>query len=284
MNTTHPVLSGRCQRAGIRAFSLAEVMIVACILAVVCGCGAVLSGCSRQSTDKGSEKFVAQGDAFRRAGKLTEALWSYRQAAKAGNVRGAFAAGELLITQGQADRGRDRVLKLSEGLGYLFFAATNHHPEACAGLAHALQNGIGVQTNLVAAYAWLSLAAIYDKVFGADLDRLVVQLEPGDVLQAQKIAAQYSSGRWPEGVTRPVFQGDSRLAIQGLSVSGNGSLIVLNGGTLTVGERINVLSIKSPKHPAAERLAVSCCEIGADYALVSVAGEPNLKMLSIGTR
>ena len=232
----------------------------------------------------GSDNFMQQGDAFRSQGKLTEALWAYRQAAKTGNVSGAFAAGELLMFQGQGDSGRERVLELSDGLGYLFFAATNRHPQACAELARALQNGLGVQTNLACAYAWLKLAAKYDHSFEVDLDRLVVQLEPNDVLQAQKIADQYISGHWPDAVSRPITQGDSRLAIQGMSFSGHESLIILNGGTLTEGEMINVQSVKTPKHQTGEKLTVSCYEIGADYALVAVAGEPNLKMLSINAR
>jgi hypothetical protein len=228
-----------------------------------------------------SGKFLAQGNAFRSQGKSTEALWAYRQSAKSGNVNGAYAAGEVLLVKGLADEGQQRVLELSEGIGYLFFAATNRHAQACAELANVLQNGIGVQTNLVCSYAWLKLAAEFDRSFDAKLDRLVVQLEPEDVLQAQKIARQYLSGHWPDAVARPIARGDSRLAIQGLSVSGREPLIILNGGTLTVGEMINVSPVKSPGHAAGEKLVVSCCEIGADYALVSVAGEPSLKMLPI---
>ncbi|MDD5139580.1 MAG: hypothetical protein PHY43_04870 [Verrucomicrobiales bacterium] len=251
---------------------------------VVCLLGILTSAAGGQPASDGSDKLVAQGNTFRSNGKLTEALWAYRQAAKAGNVKGAFAAGDMLFAQGQSDNGRERVLKLSEGIGYLYFAATNRHPQACAKLANALKNGIGIQTNLTCAYAWLKLAAQYNPSYKPDLDRLVVLLQPEDVLQAQKIAAEYISGHWPDRVARPVDQGDSRLTIQGVSVNGNGSLIILNGGTLKVGEMINVAPVRSPKHAATEKLVVSCFEIGADYALVAVAGEPNLKMLSVEPR
>ena len=253
-------------------------------LGVVSLWGTLTMAIGGQPFSNEAEKFVAQGDAFQTTGKSTEALWAYRQAAKAGNVKGAFAAGDLLFTQGKAGNRREQVLKLSEGLGYLFFAATNRYPQACAKLASALQNGTGVQTNLVGAYVWLKLAAHYDPSFGVDLDRLVVQLEPGEVLQAQKMAGEYAAGHWPDRVARPVDQGDSRLLIQGVSVNGRGSLIILNGGTLTTGEMINVSAVKNSKPGAAEKLAVSCVEIGADYALVAVAGEPNLKMLTIESR
>ena len=257
---------------------------IAVILLLTCFWGSSRSAAGGQPAVEGSEKLVVQGNGFRSEGKVTEALWAYRQAAKAGNVAGAFAAGDLLFVQGQAEHGGERVLKLSDSLGYLFLAATNRHPQACARLADALQNGIGVPTNLVCAYAWLKLAAQYKSSFKADLDRLVVQLEPGDVISAQKMAGQFISGNWPGGVVRPVDRGDARLVVQGMSRNGHEFLIILNGGSLTVGEKVNVASVKSSKHLEGERLAVSCLEIGADYALIAVAGEPNLKLLPIADR
>lgn len=240
-----------------------------------------MSAAGGQSAGSGPDKLVAQGDAFRRNGKLTEALSAYRQAAKAGNVTGAFAAGDMLFSQAQAEAGKERVLKLSEGLGSLFVAATNRHPQACAELAYALQNGVGIQTNLICAYAWLEIAAQAAPAFKSTLDRLVVQLEPGDVLLAQKMAREYVSGHWPKRIVNPIIQGDPRLQIQGVSGSGSGTLIVLNGDALTVGESINVSPVGQLKSKSDEKLAVSCREIGVDYALVSVAGEPSLKMLTI---
>jgi hypothetical protein len=222
---------------------------------------------------------VAQGNTFQSNGQLSDALEVYRQAAKAGNAKGAYAAGDMLFNQGQTSEGRDRVLELSEGLGYLYYAATNHHPQACAGLAHALLNGIGVQTNLISAYAWLQLAAQYSPSFKTDLDQLVIRLEPDEILQAQNLAHEYAAGHWPTRIARPVDQGDSRLAVQGVVVNGSKTLFVLNGKTMTAGETVEVFPVKSPRQNAGDRMIVSCSEIGADYVLVSVAGEPNLKLL-----
>lgn len=137
---------------------------------------------------------MREGNAFKEHGQLDEAIWAYRQAAKSGHLGGTFAVGDCLLMEGQAAKGWERVLKLSEGLAQVFYAATNHHPQACARLADALQNGIGVETNLVSAYAWLSVAAKYAPAFKADLDRLLVRLEPGDILQAQKMAREFDSG------------------------------------------------------------------------------------------
>ena len=108
------------------------------------------------------------------------------------------------------------------------------------------------------------------------MDKLVTRLEPSEVLQAQRIAHDYLAGNWPAPVARPVEQGDPRLQIQGLTVGKNGPLIVLNGGTLGVGETIDI----RPAKKSGARLVVSCFTIAPDHALVAVAGEPNLKLLA----
>jgi len=147
-----------------------------------------------------------------------------------------------------------------------------------------LQNGLGVRTNLVSAYAWLLVAADNNASFKPDLDRLVIQLEPHEVQQAQKVARDYLSGHWPARVGRPVTQGDPRLEIQGISQSSRGTLVILNGDTLAAGESGNVFPVNSSKQNPNERLTVSCREIGRDYLLVAVAGETSLKMLPMETR
>lgn len=250
---------------------------------LVCLLGTLTSAIGASSADKKSEEMVAQGKDFQSKGKLTEAIWAYRQAAKAGNLAGTLAAGELLFARGKAAAGRERVLALSEGLGYLYVAATNRQPQACVALADALQSGLGVRTNLVSAYAWLKVAAENDPSFKPDLDRLVVQLEPFEVLQAQQSARQYLSGHWPAQVARAVDQGDPRLQIQGVSQGARGTLVIVNGETLAAGESVNILPAGNASHDPKARLTVSCREIGSNYLLLAVAGEPDLKMLSLET-
>jgi len=224
---------------------------------------------------------LAEGNAFAASGKLDAALWAYRQAAKSGNIEGAFFAGEVLLIQGQTTTGRTRVLKLAEGLGYMYCAATNRHPQACAELANALQSGVGVPTNLVTAYAWLQVAAQRDPSFQANLDALVLRLKPEEILQAQRLSHDYVAGHWPAPVARAVDQGDPRFQIQGMTVTSHGSLIILNGDTLAVGETIHVAPAKSAKLTDASKMTVSCYDIASDHALIAVAGEPNLKLLTI---
>jgi hypothetical protein len=231
-----------------------------------------------------SDKLVLQGDEFCSKGKMTEALWAYRQAARAGNVNGAFAAGDLLLSQGKSGNSREQMLKLSEAYGYLFFAATNRNPRACAKLADTLQKGTGIPASLVCAYAWMEIAAKYDPAFRTNLDRMVVGLEPHDILKAQKLARDYISGHWPGYLARSIDQGDPRFQIQGMSVMGQKTLVIVNGDSLSVGDSVNVTPAGTKDHPGESKLLVSCLGIGNDYALVAVAGEPNLKMLPIGSR
>jgi hypothetical protein len=252
--------------------------------AVACLFGIAAAAVAGQSAGDEPDKLVRQGDGFRSHGRLNEALWAYRQAARSGNVKGALAAGDMLFSQGKEGSCKEQMLKLSEGFGYLFFAATNRNPQACARLADALQNGTGIPTNLACAYAWMEVAAQSNPSFRTNLDLMVVQLEPSAILKAQKLAREYISGHWPERVARPIDQGDPRFQIQGMSVSGQKSVIVLNGDSLTVGDSINVVPLNTPKSDAGGKLMVSCLEIGRDFALMAVAGEPNLKMLTIDPR
>lgn len=229
---------------------------------------------------KAVDELMEEGKAFVSSGQLDAAAWAYRQAAKTGNLEAKFAAGEVLLLQAQACAGRERILKLAEGLGCLFSAATNGHAPACAELAKALQNGNGVATNLVGAYAWLAIAAQRDPAYRSELDKLVTRLDPTEIIQAQRIAHDYLSGQWPSPVARPVDQGDPRLQIQGMTVGKNGALIILNGSTVGVGETIDVRTAKS----GGGKLVVSCFTIAPDHALIEVAGEPNLKLLAINRR
>jgi hypothetical protein len=238
---------------------------------------------SAPSAASSAADLVAEGNSFFNDGKLDAALWAYRQAAQRGNVNGTFAAGEVLLRQGLAGNGRERVLKLAEGLGFVYCAATNRHPQACVELSYALQYGVGVPTNLVCAYAWLAVAAQRDPSFKTNLDQLVIQLNPGEILEAQQLAREYAAGVWPPPVARPVELGDTRLQIQGITSGDHGSLVILNGHTLAAGETIFVPSkIKTQK--TEETLTVSCRTIAPDFALVEVVGEPKLKLLAINPK
>lgn len=224
---------------------------------------------------------LKQGRVFQSECRTNEALWAYRQAAKVGNVEAAFAAGSMLFRMGYERSNREQILQLTEGLEYLFVAATNRLPTACAMLAQASENGIGIETNLIGAYVWMHIAAQGDNAFRDDLDHLVIKLEPDEIFQAQKLTQDYLSGHWPTRLVRAVDQGDSRLVVQGVSFGDRGALVILNGNTLAQGESVDVVPRASSDHKSSERLFVSCREIGSDYLLVAVSGEPNLKLLPL---
>jgi hypothetical protein len=185
----------------------------------------------------------------------------------------------LLLQQGRSARGRERILQLAEGLGDLFFAATNGDARACARLSFALQNGLGVPTNLVAAYAWLKLAADGNAAFRPDLDQLVVRLDPDQIRQAQNLAATYVRGHWPTDLVRPVDTADPRLQLQGLSSNGIKSLVIINNVTFTPGDTLPVQPVHRGNSPPGT-LTVTCLKIGPDYVLLAIAGESHLKLLS----
>jgi len=185
-----------------------------------------------------------------------------------------------LLKAGGNGGGRDRVLKLSEGIRYLFFAATNHSATACYELSLALQNGVGVQKNPATAYVWMKMAVRFDAGFKPDLDRLVLQLDPDEVRQAQAQADAYYSGRWPADFVKTVDEQDPRFRLQGINLGGPRPLVVVNSATFAAGDAQEVRAANAAKSKADDKLVVTCLEIGDDYVLLAVGGEPGLKLLT----
>ena len=253
------------------------------LLVSVIGSASVLSASAAPAppvSGKEVEKLLAQGNSFLSNGKTTEALSAYRQAAKSGNVKGALAAGKILCDSFQNSHGRERILNISEGLSDLFMAATNRIPEACANISGVLQHGRGVHPDMVAAYAWMELAAGQNHSYKNQLDQLVIQMNPGDVQPAQNLAHEYAQGHWPMDLARPVDDGDPRLKIKGITVGGRSAMVVVNRVTFTEGDTMDVVPDGAPRNSNTTNLTVTCMEIGPDYVLVSVAGESHLKLLS----
>jgi len=230
--------------------------------------------------DKEAGEMLIQGNDFRANGKVNEAIWAYRQAAKSGNLQAIFAAGELLCSPLNSSHGRQHILDISEGLSDLFEAATNRLPQACATLSMMLQHGTLVESNRLAAYAWMKIAADQDRTFKKQLDQLTTQLPANELQKALTLANQYVKGHWPTDLFHTVDRDDPRLKVKGLSKGGHTVLVVLNRVTFTEGDTFNVTPENAPHSATAGKLAVTCLEIGTDYVLVSVAGESHLKLLS----
>src|SRR5579859_4531470 len=68
------------------------------------------SAASPAAGSKDADAFFIQGNTFRSNGQPREALWAYRQAARAGSLKGALAAGEMLCDSVRASHGRERIL------------------------------------------------------------------------------------------------------------------------------------------------------------------------------
>lgn len=232
------------------------------------------------AADKEAEKLLAEGNDFRSGGKINEAVWAYRQAAKAGNLKAACAAGELLCGPLNTSRGQQRILDVSEGLSDLFVAATNRLPQACDALSGLLQHGTLVESNLVAAYAWMKIAADQDRAFKKQLDQLAAQIPSDELPEATALANRYAKGHWPANLFRPVDRDDPRLKIKGITKGGRMLMVVLNRVTFTEGDTLNVAPDSASRSALNGKLTVTCMEIGPDYVLVSIAGESHLKLLS----
>lgn len=251
-----------------RFIALLPACLLGCALAVQAG---------PPASGKGDE-LVAQGRARAVQGKTQEALELFRQAAATGNIDGAFLAGDTLLKAARDCQGRERILKAAGSLEYLFVAATNLQPQACADLSDALQNGIGVRKNPAAAYAWMKLAADRETSFRTGLDQLAVQFSPAEIQQGQELAREYHSKHWPADLGRPVDENDVRLRIQGITFNETRPMVVINSEPFAVGDSEDVRPANGPKNNPV-RLSIRCLEIGEDYVLVSVAGEPRLKLL-----
>jgi hypothetical protein len=213
---------------------------------------------------------VALGDTLASRFHASEALDWYRKAAAQGNVEGEYHVGDMLLS---GAFGNPQTLGVrpspTEGIRWTFMAATNFHAYACWNMAKALPQGLGASTNLVAAYAWLSLYAntASGSILGrVKMNELALQLDTGAIQQAQNLAAQFKAGNWQAPVPRAIPEGDPRLRLSGITFGGRTLLAVINGKTLSEGESATV-SVKPGT------LTIKCLKIEKDSVLITVEGE-----------
>jgi hypothetical protein len=221
---------------------------------------------------------VALGGALASSFHASEALSWYRKAAAQGNVEGEYHVGDMLLFGAS---GIPRTLAVqpnqTEGIRWTFMAATNFHAYACWNMGKALRQGLGVSTNLVAAYAWLSLFAntIPGSIVGrSQVNDLALQLDTGALKQAQSLAAQFKAGNWQAPLTRAIPEGDPRLKLGGITFGGTTPLAVVNGKTLSEGESATV-SVKPGT------LRINCLKIEKESVLITVEGEDAPRLLRL---
>ena len=207
--------------------------------------------------------------------KKAESLLWYRKAAEQGVVEAKSRLGEMLLF-GDSGIPANQSVKAnpSEGIRWTFEAATNQNVKAFLNMSKAFQNGIGVNTNLVEAYAWLQLYAEHDSILGQTrLNQMALKLDTKSIQEAQAMASQFKAGHWPTLAARKSPEGDSRLKLNGITM-GKSPLVMINGKTLAEGESATI-SLKEAT------LKIKCIQIKQDAVLISIEGETKPRWLTL---
>jgi hypothetical protein len=230
----------------------------------------------KQKAEAGDAKAqVVLGDTLGGNWHPAEALQWYRKAADQGNVEAAYKIGHALLF-GAVGIPKEQTVQANpvEALRWTFWAATNRHANACWDMAKALQQGLGVNTNLVEAYAWVQLFAETGPgsiVGRVELNTLALKLDTASLQQAQRLVARFKAGDW----NRPVAQ--VGLKLNGITFGAKTPLAVINGKTFAEGE-----SGKIPIKPVP--VTLKCLKIEKDLVTVSVDGENAPRMLRLNDR
>jgi hypothetical protein len=224
----------------------------------------------KQRAQAGDAAQVALGDCLASSFHASEALRWYKKAAAQGNLEGEFHLGQMLLFGAPGIPANLSVQPdPTEGIRWTFVAATNYHPYACWNMGKALSQGLGVSTNLIAAYAWLRLfsettpGSIVGRV---QMNELALKLDVSSLQEAQKLAGEFKAGRWQAPIIRSIPEGDPRLKLNGITFGGKIPLAVINGKTLSEGETAKI-AIK----PAT--MNIKCLKIDKDAVTIAVEGE-----------
>lgn len=219
---------------------------------------------------------LSLGDTYLTNLKPSEALSWYRKASEQGLVEAKSRLGEILLFGGFGIPSTANVKpNPAEGIRWTFDAATNRNTKAYLNMSKAFQNGIGVSTNLIQAYAWLQLYAESGNILGQTwLNQLALKMDTKSIQEARAMTAQFKSGHWPVLLVRKLPEGDSRLKLGGIMVGGKTPLAIINGKTLTEGET-TIISLKEGS------LTIKCVQIKQDAVLVAIEGENEPRWLHL---
>jgi TPR repeat protein len=217
---------------------------------------------------------IKLADAYLSNFKSADALKWYEAAAKQNSTEGKYQLGNMLIFGRVGIPNEQRVqAKPIEGLKWTYQAATSGHKEAWRNMAKALEGGIGCSTNLVEAYAWLSLLADTGDIVGrVEMNNLALKITSEQIVNAKNLAQKMESGHWPPLPAQKNPEADLVLKLNGLIPGGAHPLATINGKTVAAGETI---SIKIKK----ENLNVRCLKIDSDSVTILVDGETESRQL-----
>lgn len=220
---------------------------------------------------------VALADSLLSNFRPIEALSWYRKAAHQGNVEGSFQTGRLLL-HGAAGIPQDHTLtpSPSDGIPWLFVAATNGHGEARRLMGKAYLSGAGVQTNLIHAYAWLRLASESPSsiVARTEMNQLALKLDSASLSQATTLAEKMKKGDWGAGPVIAEPQLDPAIKLSGIS-SGKTPLAIISGKTVGIGERFSV------KTKSGTVLKITCVDIKPRSVVIQIEGDPSPRTLNL---
>ena len=186
----------------------------------------------------------------------------YRKAAEQGCTNAQLALGETLL-QGrkQTVTSADVPPDADEGVLWLGRAANQGGVQAQIQLGGCYQRGTGVEPNLIEAYKWFALAARQSNaVARVGLEHLQLQMSRPDIAAGQH-AAQLFLPNKNEDLPQPAYLGQVRL--NGVSLSGNKPLAIVNNRTLGESEQTSIkLNGKT--------MQIRCLKIAATSVLVQV--------------
>jgi hypothetical protein len=183
---------------------------------------------------------IKLADAYLSNFKSSDALKWYEAAAKQNSVEGEYQLGALLLF-GRVGIPKEQQVQAKpiEGLKWTYMAAISSHKEAWRNMAKALQSGIGCSTNLVEAYAWLSLLADTGDIVGrVEMNNLALKLSNEEILRGKSMTQEMKAGHWPQLSSRLPID-DSAFKI-GSIVIGKKSLVIINNHTLSEGDQFRV--------------------------------------------
>jgi hypothetical protein len=224
---------------------------------------------TKERAERGEVKAqVELADCLTANWRVAEAVGWYRKAAEHGNVEAKFRLGDILINGASAASEPDQRVASNpvEGIRWTFEAATNFHAGACRNMAYVLENGIGVSTNMVEAYAWMEVFARSNAISArADMDRMALRMSLQEIRESHTMAAEFLGRQWPHRVARKFSDADLALKLNGITI-GPVSLAIINGQTFEEGD-----SAALPVKDGTAR--INCVKITRESVLVVIDGE-----------
>ena len=207
---------------------------------------------------------------------VAQAVEWYRKAAVRGNVEAKFRLGDILLNgaDGLPDPSQCVTPNPTEGVRWTYEAATNFHPGACHNLSMVLEKGIGLDTNIVEAYAWLEVLARSNAVSAhMDMDRLALRMDLQQIRESHVLAGQFFHRQWPRRVIPKLSATELALKLNGITV-GPVPLAIINGQFFEEGDT-------TPLPTRTGTARIKCLKIAPDSVLIAVEGESEPRRLSL---